>query len=84
MFNLHFSNSFVFHSFIGQLYIYLLGSLCSSLQPIFILSFISPFEFISLSKLHILYKFMLFTAITLFHCLSYFSHLYHFLYFHGL
>lgn len=42
-----------------------------------------PFEFISLSKLHILYKFMLFTAITLFHCLSYLF-TYTVLYFHGL
>lgn len=42
------------------------------------------FEFISLSKLHILYKFfMLFTAITLFHCLSYLF-TYTVLYFHGL
>lgn len=42
------------------------------------------FEFISLSKLHILYKFfMLFTAITLFHCLPYLF-TYTVVYFHGL
>lgn len=42
------------------------------------------FEFTSLSKLHILYKFfMLFTAIILFHCVSYLF-TYTVVYFHGL